>query len=46
MANSYDDLDGSVGTFAYHAWKGMTEISADINKTLSSNPSDAYSEKG
>ena len=44
MANSYDDLDGSVGTFAYHAWKGMTEISADINKTLSSNPSDAYSE--
>ena len=44
MANGYDDLNGSVGTFAYHAWKGMTEISADINKTLSSNPSDAYSE--
>ncbi len=43
MANSYDDLDGSVGTFAYHAWKGMTEISSDINKTLPSNPSDAYS---
>ena len=41
MANSYDDLDGSVGTFAYHAWKGMTEISSD--KTLPSNPSDAYS---
>ncbi|MDX9803603.1 MAG: hypothetical protein RBS96_06205, partial [Dehalococcoidales bacterium] len=44
MANGYDDLDGSVGTFAYHAWKGMTKISSDINKTLSSNPSDAYSE--
>lgn len=43
MANSYDDLDGSVGTFAYHAWKGMTEIASDINKTLPSNPSDAYS---
>lgn len=43
MANSYDDLDGSVGTFAYHAWKGMTEISSDINKTLPSNPSEAYS---
>lgn len=43
MANSYDDLDGSVGTFAYHAWKGMTEISSDINKTLPSNPPDAYS---
>ena len=44
MANSYDDLDGSVGTFAYHAWEGMKKISSDINKTLSSNPSDAYSE--